>query len=114
MPKKKKFKGQRRKEKCSKLKLRVFQDAFESALEDGDEVEYFLETTPEKRIRWDDRANVLIFSARRGFRDAVRIILEEYDENIIDKPGLLNGHTAFHCTYFFLIPHSHTHTHVTP
>ena len=105
MPKKKKKKSkgrrQNQKEKWSKLKLRVFQDAFESALENGDEVEYFLETTPEKRIRWDDRANVLIFSARRGFRDAVRIILEEYDKDIIDKPGLINGHAALHCTYFF-------------
>ena len=28
-------------------------------------------------------------------------ILEEYDEDLIDKPGLINAHTALHCTFFF-------------
>ena len=73
----------------------TFQDAVVSALEDGDEsrAQYLMKKNP-SNIRDDDRTNVLLFSARRGFDDAVEIILEN-DDNIIYDYGL-NECTALH------------------
>ena len=73
----------------------TFQDDFENALEDGDEkrVEKLMKRNPSEIVN-DDRTNALLFAARRGFDDAVRIILEE-NEEIIDDIGL-NGYAAIH------------------
>ena len=73
----------------------TFQDDFENALEDGDEkrVEKLMRRNP-SAIANDDRTSALLFASRRGFDDAVRIILEE-NEEIIDDIGL-NGYAAIH------------------
>ena len=73
----------------------TFQDDCENALEDGDEkrVEKLMKRNPSELVN-DDRTNALLFASRRGFDDAVRIILEE-NEEIIDDIGL-NGYAAIH------------------
>ena len=83
----------------------TLQDAFENALEDGDErkVKYFLKSTPRlppETIPRDDRTNELIFAARRGFDGAVEILLENNNKDIIDDPGLKSC-TALHYASMF-------------